>query len=250
MNAARQLGWTIEGLHERVAACEALAMRLSELDPDGGEPWTAGAPLAFLRLVDELLALGKEFRPPAPATLMRRISRLDERLTPREVGAAAERLRAWLVRQEGDLLERCPAGEGEAEPAPDNLVALPKGAQPGGDPERLRGLVAERWVALPVRAGVRARVTAAREALGALALVLAAANGDDDLPFGTLDRKRLAMVAQAARHTLGGPLAERGLLRSLRENAAVMERRATSAPARRTARSLRIALEALLDDLG
>ena len=261
MNAAEQLGWTLDDLHERIGACEAFIDAVAEFDPNDDERWTAAASLTFLRIADELLSLGKDFRPPVPAPMLRRIRRLDEKLDDEDATRAANRLRTWLQRQESDLpplpsLDTAPLGqpladdEEEAdEEVADNLVALPRGAHPGNEKEKLRGLRAERWVAIPARGEVRKRVRALREALGGLSLILNVANGEDDLPFGPLDRRRLALVTQAARHTLGGPLAEQGLLQAVKENAAIIERQALSQDARVTAKRARIALEIVLSDL-
>lgn len=257
MNAAERFGWTLDDLHERIGACEVVAEAVATLDEEDEETWTASASLAFLRLADELLAVAKEVRLPVAATILRRIRRLDERLLPRQVIDAASRLRAWLQQQERELpplpsLDTTPLGGLRAgdvgETKADNLVSLPQ-SRASDEKEKLRGLRTEKWVAIPARGDVGKRVRAVREALAGLSLILSAANAQDLLPFGTLDRKRLALVADAARATLAGPLAERGLLKALRENAAVIEKRGGEPAVRATGKRVRIALEILLSDL-
>ena len=252
MNAA-ELGWTLDDLHERIAACDALADGVAELDADSEDSWTDSASLTFLRLCDELLTLAKSAPLPVPATLLRRLKRLDQRLPNDEAARSAGRLRSWLVRQESDVaseteLDTAPLGEPEA-PSGDNLVTLPKGAGSGGEKERLRGLRTERWVAVPARVEVRRRAKAVRDALSGLALVLSAANAEEDAPFGTLDRKRFVLVLQATRATLAGPLVERGLLRAVMDNTAIIERRGGTRDLRSTAKRLRQTLEVFVSDL-
>ena len=252
MNAAQRFGWTLDDLHERIGACDALVAELRLFEPDDERAWGEAAPLPFIRLADEAIAWSKDGAVPVPATTLRRLRRLDNRLEPREVVHAAERLRAWLARMEGELgVGDDEPDDGEAAvPEADNLVSLPSGAAPADRSERMRGLRTERWVAVPPRTEVRERTRAARETLLGFALVVGAANAEDAVPLGALDRRRLALVTEAARHMLNGPLAELGLLRSVRENAALLERTARTPEARTTAKRARVALEVLATDLG
>lgn len=253
MNVAERFGWTMDDLHERIAACEAV---LEAVRAD--ESWVGAASLTFIHLCDEVLSRLQASEIAVPFAILRRLKRLDERLEPRQVVPVVNRLRSWLQGAEADM----PAAGGPLRVIEEGAVSearplVPRRPTEPREPERLRPVQVERWVALPQRVVVRDRARAASKALAGFALMLAAANanasasanGDGgEFAFGELERTRLALTIQAAAHVLGGPLVEKGLLRAAGRNAGVVERTVNGDLAT-TARHARLATEALLADL-
>ena len=241
MSVAERFGWTMDELHARIAACEAVVEAAR-----GDEPWVTAASLTFVHLCDEVLSRLSPSELAVPFTILRRLKRLDERLEPRQLVPAVSRLRSWLQGLESEM----PSVGGPLR------VIDETGAQPLAprrpvdprEPEKLRPVQVERWVALPQRAAVRERTRQARQALSGFALMLSAANEPSPFAFGELERTRLALTVQAAVHVLGGPLVEKGLLRAAGRNAGVVER-ASDEPLSLTARKARLATEAVLADL-
>ena len=246
MNLAERFGWTMDDLHERIAACEAV---LDAVRAD--ESWVDAASLTFIHLCDEILARLAPSEIAVPFAVLRRLKRLDERLEPRQIVPTVTRIRSWLQGAEADMPAvggplRMVSGDGAEEVRP----LVPRRPTEPREPERLRPVQVERWVALPQRAAVRERATAARKALSGFALMLGAANASNDFAFGELERTRLALTVQATAHVLSGPLVEKGLLRAAARNAGVVERVAGGADGlAATARNARLATEALLADL-
>lgn len=245
MNAAERFGWTMDDLHERIAACDGV---LDAVRAD--EAWVGAASLTFIHLCDELLSRLSPSEIAVPFTMLRRLKRLDERLDPKQVTPVVGRMRSWLQGAESDMPSvggpLRMVGETDARPLVPRRPTEPEA------PERLRPVQVERWVALPQRAVVRERAREARKALGGFALMLGAANAEGEFAFGELERTRLALTIQAAAHVLNGPLVEKGLLRAAARNAGVVERAKPSAGGDglcATARNARLAAEALLADL-
>lgn len=255
MDVAEKFGWTMDDLHERIAACEAVleAVRAEE-------SWVDAASLTFIHLCDEILSRLTPSELAVPFTVLRRLKRLDERLEGRQIVPVVNRLRSWLQGAESQLPAvggplRVVEEDGSLDAGAHPLV--PRRPSEPREPERLRPVQVERWVALPQRATVRERSRAASQALAGFAMMLAVANAtpqtgmpDEADGFGALERTRLALTIQAAAHVLRGPLVEKGLLRAAGRNAGVVERMAGAGDdLARTARQARLATEALLADL-